>query len=72
MTRTEAEEIITALEEWIDLHLDYRRECRRNGMSPEAMEVNDRAFLLSEAARERLIDRLAGEEVTEPMAGNGR
>jgi hypothetical protein len=66
MTREHAEEIVTALEEWVDcrddLHLARKRYDRG---SPEA----ERAFLKCEAARERLIALMAGEETTKVQVG---
>ena len=61
-----AEEIVTALEEWVDcrddLHLARKRHDRG---SPEA----ERVFLKCEAARERLIALMAGEETTQVQVG---
>jgi len=66
MTREQAEEIVTALEEWVDcrddLHLARKQYGRK---TPEA----ERAFLKCEAARERLIALMAGEETTPTQAG---
>ena len=66
MTREQAEEIVTALEEWVDcrddLHLARKRYDRG---SPE----ENRAFLKCEAARERLIALMAGEETTQVQVG---
>lgn len=51
MTRDEAEELVSNLEEWLDLRNEIDR------WQPKTKE-HSRAILLSEAARERLINKL--------------
>ena len=57
-----AEEIVDALEAWVDLHL-VRKQYGRH-----TKEANE-AFLKCEAARERLIALMAGEETTQVQVG---
>jgi len=66
MTPEQAEEIVTALEEWVDCRDDLHLARKRHGRgSPEA----ERAFLKCEAARDRLIALMAGEETTQVQVG---
>lgn len=71
MTRAEADELVSVLEEYVDertVYLAARRTSRVvGGAWAERDERN--AFNVMNAARERLIDRLCGEEATQPLAG---
>jgi len=61
-----AEEIVDALEAWVDLRDDLHLARKQYGRkTPEA----ERAFRLCEAARERLIALMAGEETTQVQVG---
>ena len=61
-----AEEIVDALEEWVDLRDDLHLARKQYGRRTK--EAGD-AFLKCDAARERLIALMAGEETTKVQAG---
>ena len=61
-----AEEIVDALEAWVDLRDELHLARKQWGR--EHAEAN-RAFLKCEAARERLIALMAGEGVTPTQVG---
>ena len=61
-----AEEIVDALEAWVDLRDDLHLARKQYGRKTPEAEV---AFLKCEAARERLIALMAGEETTQVQVG---
>jgi len=61
-----AEEIVDALEAWVDLRDDLHLVRKQYGRYTK--EANE-AFLKCEAARERLIALMAGEETTQVQVG---
>jgi len=61
-----AEEIVDALEAWVDLRDDLHLVRKQYGRHTK--EANE-AFLKCEAARERLIALMAGEGVTQTQVG---
>ena len=64
MNRAEADELVA---EYDDLVCEYRIVVRTCAGSGPGVDVS---FAKMNAARERLLDALTGEEATEPLAGN--